>query len=141
LDTGVMEGSHVPTLRGQYTVAAHFHDMIRQIGSKVTFQVSLRKMKFKESTSGSVLVNILQRVKILDCHQGSNTTLGSYEENLVAEVTGIDELVPGKDFRFLSMEMRWTKPLSRGNRPHSTSGSMTVPSSSSQRGHGGCRTQ
>lgn len=142
LDTRVVEGSHTPTLRGQYTVAAHFHDMIRQIGSKVTFQVSLRKMKFKESPSGSVLVNILQKVRILDCHQGSHTTLGLYEENLVAEVTGIDELVPGKDFRFLSMEMRWTKPLSRGNRTQSTSGPMAVRTSSSyQKGNGGCRTQ
>ena len=37
--------------------------------------------------------------------------MGVYEENLVVEVTSIDDLVPGKGFRFVSIEALWTKPL------------------------------
>lgn len=106
----------IASLRGQYTVAAHFHDMIRQIGSKACFDLKLRRMKYKEK-DGSFLVNIMQKVRLFDCptklsRKSDNAAVGVYEETVVVEVTSIDDLTPGKGFRFLTMEIRWTKPLS-----------------------------
>ena len=102
--------------RGQYTVAAHFHDMVRQVGSNACFGLTLRRMKYKEkegSTDGTILVNILQRVQLFDSpsNKAKKLPVGVYEENLVVEVTSIDDLVPGKGFRFVSIEALWTKPL------------------------------
>jgi len=101
---------------GQYTVAAHFHDMFRQIGSNACFVLTLRRMKYKVkegSTDGTLLVNILQRVRLFDSptSKAKRLPVGVYEENLVVEVSNMDDLVPGKGFRFLSIEALWTKPL------------------------------
>lgn len=104
------------TQRGQYTVAAHFHDMVRQIGPKACFGLTLRRMKYKEkegSNDGTLLVNIMQRVQLFDCpaNKAKRLPVGVYEESLVVEVTSIDSLVPGNGFRFVSIEALWTTPL------------------------------
>ena len=125
------------TQRGQYTVAAHFHDMIRQIGPKACFGLTLRRMKYKEkegSNDGTILVNIMQRVQIFDCpaNKAKRLPVGVYEESLVVEVTSIDNLVPGKGFRFVSIEALWTTPL------ECTSGAGT---GGGMAHGGGCKTQ
>jgi serine/threonine protein kinase len=125
------------TQRGQYTVAAHFHDMVRQIGPKACFGLTLRRMKYKEkegSTDGTILVNILQRVQLFDCpaNKAKRLPVGVYEESLVVEVTSIDDLVPGKGFRFVSIEALWTTPL------ECTSG---AGNGGSMAHGGGCKTQ
>jgi serine/threonine protein kinase len=100
--------------RGQYTVAAHFHDIVRQIGPKTCFSLLLRRMKYKENSSGKFLVNIMQKVQLYDCPASKasrKAPVGAYEENLVVEVRSIDDLVPGTGFRFMTMEALWTKPL------------------------------
>ena len=130
----------IASLRGQYTVAAHFHDMIRQIGPKACFDLTLRRMKYKER-DGSFLVNIMQKVKLFDCptklsRKSDQSAVGVYEETIVAEVTSIDALTPGKGFRFLTQDIRWTKPLSLNERLAS---SVSVHASVSQQN--GCKTQ
>lgn len=133
----------VSYLRGQYTVAAHFHDMIRQIGSKACFDLTLRRMKYKER-EGSFLVNIMQKVRMFDCHtklsrKSDQSAVGVYEETIVVEVTSIDALHPGKGFRFLSQDIRWTKPLILNERPPPSSDIQTMVNASQQQN--GCKTQ
>lgn len=134
----------IATLRGQYTVAAHFHDMMRQIGSKSCFDLTLRRMKYKEK-DGSFLVNIMQKVRLFDCpsslsRKSDQAAVGVFEENSVVEVTSIDDLVPGKGFRFMTQDIRWTKALSLNvSHPHLTNrDGSTIERQSSQNG---CKTQ
>ena len=127
------------THRGQYTVAAHFHDMVRQVGPSACFGLTLRRMKYKEkegSTDGTILVNILQRVQLFDCPANKTKRLpvGVYEESLIVEVTSIDSLVPGKGFRFVSIEALWTQPLE-------FSGVGGVSQAGGMANGGGCKTQ
>ncbi len=134
----------VASLRGQYTVATHFHDMIRQIGPKACFDLTLRRMKYKER-DGSFLVNIMQKVKIFDCptkvsRKSDQPAIGVYEETIVVEVTSIDALIPGEGFRFLTQDIRWTKPLSL-NQQRSSSFSIHRQGRTSMSQQNGCKTQ
>eukprot|EP00889_Picochlorum_renovo_P002082 jgi/Picre1/29112/NNA_004505.t1 len=110
------DGSSQPVMfKGQYTVAAHFHDLVRQIGPKASFRASMKKMRYKEK-QGSYLVNIVQRVSIFNSHTSSvneQSAIGTYEENLVMEITSISRLSPGKSFRFVSQDISWSKPFAQ----------------------------
>lgn len=113
------DGSSQPIVfKGQYTVAAHFHDLVRQIGPKACFRASLKKMRYKEKP-GSYLVNIVQKVRIFNSHtcpSNEESALGTYEENLVMEITSISRMSPGKSFRFVSQDISWSKPFAQSMR-------------------------
>ena len=107
----IASSTSVMTYKGQYTVAAHFHDIVRQLGGKASFQVQFKKMKFKKQ-EGSYLIHMFNSVSVgHDIGSPYSNHVASYEESMVAEIRSIDELLPGKGFRIVNHDVRWTKSL------------------------------
>lgn len=121
--------------RGQYTVAAQFHDISRQIGSRASFMVNFRKMKFKEH-GDSYLLHSFHNVSIQERSTHSiSDEIGAYEESMVVEITSIDSLMPGSGFRIVRQDIRWVKALRPANSTNQAS--LKAPASPS----GKCRQQ
>jgi hypothetical protein len=121
--------------RGQYTVAAQFHDISRQIGSRASFMVNFRKMKFKEH-GDSYLLHSFHNVSIQERSTHSiSDEIGAYEESMVVEITSIDSLMPGSGFRIVRQDIRWVKALRPANSTNQAS--FKAPASPS----GKCRQQ
>ena len=117
-------------IKGRYTVAAHFHEIMEQIGGgggggDVVFDLQRQKHRSSSSSNSTAAaggdegeVLITQRVVIKDeGHRSgvgsdeSDVVVGVYDESMLVRLKDVDALVPGVGFVILAQQLRWVQPL------------------------------
>jgi len=126
------ESTAAARLKGRYTVAQHFHHMMRSLAGEVAFGILRQDHKRRgsnkniandvEKNDGSdaeILLTISQRILVRDEAPGlddASATLGEFEEIMTVRITSMDSLVPGNGFWIVAQDVRWVQPL-RVRRP------------------------
>lgn len=122
----------VARMKGKYTVAAHFHDMMEQLAGEVGFTIVRQQHKRRalgpkdaaqgplqmkaqgESRVSGELLVISQRIVVRDeapLPGAASDVLGEFEEVMAVQVTAMDELAPGTGFVVVGQDVRWVRPL------------------------------
>lgn len=144
-------------LKGRYTIAAHWGEVIMQLGNAASYEMEKQSHKTildnvdsrlpvshdrsetrrrpQTSSKLPLRIAISQKIRIKGKAPKVDAIpedLGSYNEHIVILVRSLDNLQPGLGFVILSHEILWTKPII----PRRGSGNVSMTSNSSK-----CRQQ
>ncbi len=123
-------------LKGRYTVAQHFHELMKGLGgADVAFDLQLQVHRARPPPEGAApgdegRVTIAQRVVIRDEKEGvDGGVLGVYDETLTVRLKDVDALAPGVGFTIMAQQLRWVQAVvpRTGGRREAPGGPMATP--------------
>ena len=123
--------SMLQRIKGRYTVAQHFHDLMNQLGSDITFDVEKKQSASRPAGKGAKPgdegeVIISHRVIIKDerpahLRMGDGPdVLGIFDETVSVRLKDVGALVPGVGFIIMAQQLRWVQApvVRKGSRDH-----------------------
>jgi hypothetical protein len=110
------EGGEVERARGRYTLAQHWHDVMRALAGQgePAFELQRQRHEAAQGPGGALVLTVSQRVVVRNEARrvdGAPAVLAAFDDVITVQVHAIDALQPGAGFAISRQAVRWVQAV------------------------------